>query len=72
MVSDFCIIDRSNTIGLKDCCYAAKDNTESLASESSCGESFHSGDHEVFRDGVVADISSPPAPREEPQCVSTL
>ena len=53
----------------RDSHYTAKNNIESVGSESSRGESFDSGYQEIIQE---ENMILPPVPQEEPQCVSTL
>ena len=55
--------------GQKDSYYTAKNNTESIVSESSRGESFISEGKKIVHE---ENMILPPVPQEEPQCVSTL
>ena len=49
--------------------HSAKNNTESIVSESSRGESFISEEKKIVHE---ENMILPPVPQEEPQCVSTL
>ena len=49
--------------------HSAKNNTESIVSESSRGESFISEGKKIVHE---ENMILPPVPQEEPQCVSTL
>ena len=55
--------------GQKDSYYTAKNNIESVGSESSRGESFISEEKKIVHE---ENMILPPVPQEEPQCVSTL
>ena len=55
--------------GQKDSYYTAKNNIESVGSESSRGESFISEGKKIVHE---ENMILPPVPQEEPQCVSTL
>ena len=49
--------------------HSAKNNTESIVSESSRGETFISEEKKIVHE---ENMILPPVPQEEPQCVSTL
>lgn len=55
--------------GRSDSHYTAKNNIESVGSESSRGESFISEEKKIVHE---ENMILPPVPQEEPQCVSTL